>query len=718
MSLRTLSWRRWKDLLLNATEHKRAKDELRKSEARYRAVVNTASDAIITITPDGIIHSFNRGAERIFGYRAEEVIGQLFTLIMPERFREQCMLGLRRYLETHESRVIGGTTELIGLRNDGGEFTVELSLGEVQEDGDRLFAAIIRDITERKRSEEALRQLSRQNEMVLNSAGEGIFGLDLQGKTTFINPAAARMTGWDIDELSGQRLHDFLHHSKPDGTPYPSEECPIYAVFKTGATLSRDNEVFWRKDGTHFPVEYVSTPIVEGDKILGAVVTFKDITERKALEKKLQYQAFHDPLTDLPNRALFMDRLGHALARAGQQASEVAVLFTDLDNFKVINDSLGHEAGDQLLVAVAERLKACLRPVDTVARLGGDEFTLLLEGVTGVSDAARVAERIAQELRAPFALEAQEVFATTSTGIAVSSSAQGQPTDLLRHADLAMYRAKSKGKACYEVFEPSMSINALERLELETELRRALGREEFRVYYQPEILLESGDIVGMEALVRWEHPEHGLLLPQEFLPIAEESNLIMPIGQWVLREACKQLRTWQEQYPNIAPLVMSVNLSTREFFQPSLIAEILRETGVDPRTLQLEITEGAVAYDNAQNANNTLWNLKTLGVQLAIDDFGMGYSSLSYLKRFPVDLLKIDRSFVRELGKDLKDTKIVAAIIHLARALDLKVIAEGVETAEQVEQLRKMECDMVQGSYFSKPLPSGAVSDLLQQQRS
>jgi diguanylate cyclase (GGDEF)-like protein/PAS domain S-box-containing protein len=718
VSLRTLSWRRWKDLLLNGTEHKRAKDELRKSEARYRAVVNTASDAIITITPDGIIHSFNRGAERIFGYRAEEVIGQLFTLIMPERFREQCMLGLRRYLETHESRVIGGTTELIGLRNDGGEFPVELSLGEVQEDGDRLFAAIIRDITERKRSEEALRQLSRQNEMVLNSAGEGIFGLDLQGKTTFINPAAARMTGWDIDELSGQRLHDFLHHSKPDGTPYPSEECPIYAVFKTGATLSRDNEVFWRKDGTHFPVEYVSTPIVEGDKILGAVVTFKDITERKALEKKLQYQAFHDPLTDLPNRALFMDRLGHALARAGQQATEVAVLFTDLDNFKVINDSLGHKAGDQLLVAVAQRLKACLRPVDTVARLGGDEFTLLLEGVTGVSDAARVAERIAQELRAPFALEAQEVFATTSTGIAVSSSAQGQPTDLLRHADLAMYRAKSKGKACYEVFEPNMSTDALERLELETDLRRALGREEFRVYYQPEILLESGDIVGMEALVRWEHPEHGLLLPQEFLPIAEESNLIMPIGQWVLREACKQLRTWQEQYPNLAPLVMSVNLSTREFFQPSLIAEILRETGVDPRTLQLEITEGAVAYDNAQNANNTLWNLKTLGVQLAIDDFGMGYSSLSYLKRFPVDLLKIDRSFVRELGKDLKDTKIVAAIIHLARALDLKVIAEGVETAEQVEQLRKMKCDMVQGSYFSKPLPSGAVSDLLQQQRS
>ena len=718
MSLRALSQRKWKDLILRTTKHKRAKDELRKSEARYRAVVNTASDAIITITPDGMIRSFNRGAEHIFGYRAEEVIGELFTLIMPERFREQCMLGLRRYLETHQSHVIGSTTELIGLRNGGSEFPVELSLGEVHEAGDRLFAAIIRDITERKRSEEALRQLSRQNEMVLNSAGEGIFGLDLQGNTTFINPAAAHMTGWDIEDLLGQRLHEFLHHSKPDGTPYPLEECPIYAAFKTGATLSRDNEVFWRKDGTHFPVEYVSTPIIEGDKISGSVVTFKDITERKALEEQLQHQAFHDPLTDLPNRALFMDRLGHALTRADRLGTKVAVLFTDLDNFKVVNDSLGHKAGDQLLIAVADRLKTCLRPEDTVGRLGGDEFTILLEGVAGISNAAEVAERIAEELQPPFVLDCQEVFATTSTGIAVSSSAQAQPTDLLRHADLAMYRAKGKGKACYEVFEPSMSIDALERLKLETELRRALGREEFRVYFQPEILLESGEIVGMEALVRWEHPERGLLLPQEFLSIAEESNLILPIGQWVLREACNQLRTWQEQYPSTEPLVMGVNLSAREFFQPSLIAEILRETGVDPQTLQLEITEGAVAHNHAQNANNKLRDLKALGVQLAIDDFGMGYSSLSYLKRFPVNVLKIDRSFIRELGKDLKDTKIVAAIIHLARALDLKVIAEGVETAEQVEQLRKMECDVAQGYYFSEPLPSEAVSALLQQQRS
>jgi diguanylate cyclase (GGDEF)-like protein/PAS domain S-box-containing protein len=718
VSFRALSRRKWKALILRTTGDQRAKDELRKSEARYRAVVNTAPDAIITITPDGIIRSFNRAAEHIFGHTAEEVIGQLFTLIMPERFREQCILGLRRYLETHQSHVIGSTTELVGLRNGGNEFPVELSLGEVHEAGDRLFAAIIRDITERKRAEEALRQLSRQNEMVLNSAGEGIFGLDLQGKTTFINPAAAHMTGWDIEDLLGQRLHNFLHHSRPDGTPYPPEECPIYTAFRTGATLSRDNEVFWRKDGTRFPVEYVSTPIIEGDKLLGAVVTFKDITERKALEEQLQHQAFHDALTGLPNRALFMDRPGYALTRAGRLETNIAVLFTDLDNFKVINDSLGHKAGDQLLIAVAKRLKTCLRPEDTVARLGGDEFTILLERVASVSDAAEVAERIAKELQPPFVLDGQEIFATTSTGIAVSSSAWEQPADLLRHADLAMYRAKGKGKARYELFEPRMSIDALERLGLETELRRALRREEFRVYYQPEILLESGEIIGMEALARWEHPERGLLLPREFLTIAEESNLILPIGQWVLREACSQLRTWQEQYPSTAPLVMGVNLSTREFFQPSFIAEILRETGVDPRTLQLEITEGAIAYNHVPYANNTLRDLKALGVQLAIDDFGMGYSSLSYLKRFPVNVLKIDRSFVRELGKDLKDTKIVAAIIHLARALDLKVIAEGVETAEQVEQLREMECDVAQGYYFSEPLSSDAVSALLQQQHS
>src|SRR5829696_6288758 len=302
--------------------HRQLDDELRKSEARYRTVLDAAFDAIVTITPDGIVRWFNRGAERIFGHRAEEVIGQPVTLLMPERYRDLCVAGLHRYLRTGEARVVGGTTELVGLRKDGSEFPIEMSLGETHENGERLFTGVIRDVTKRKRAEDALDRLSRQHEMVLKSAGEGIFGLDLHGHATFVNPAAEHMTGWDTKELLGRPLHDVLHHSKPNGAPYPREQCPIRAALVDGATHSRDDEVFWRKDGTSFPVEYVSTPILQDSEVVGSVVTFKDITERKALEEQLRQQAFHDPLTGLPNRALFMDRLEHALARANRRGSK------------------------------------------------------------------------------------------------------------------------------------------------------------------------------------------------------------------------------------------------------------------------------------------------------------------------------------------------------------------------------------------------------------
>ena len=952
--------------------HRQLDGELRKSEARYRTVLDAAFDAIVTITPDGIVRWFNRGAERIFGYRAEEVIGQPVTLLMPESYRELCVAGLHRYLRTGEARVVGGTTELVGLRKDGSEFPIEMSLGETHEDGEWLFTGVIRDIaerkevekvikegeerirsllqntsdiitlleadgtvryispavervtgyrpeeqigtsafgfvhpddreqaldtfaellkepglhpplefrvlhkdglwcylehvvnnliddpavsgvvitsrdvterkeaerklreaeqryrtlieqgpavvyiqeigssdsamymspqieeltgyspeecknpalrwdmvhpddrewlqaeddrtgepgqlftteyrvvhrdgstkwvrneavltedkmsgtrywqgfmldiTERKRFEEALERLSRRHEMVLKSAGEGIFGLDLDGNATFVNPAAARMTGWEVEELVGSPQHDVLHHTRPDGSPYPREECPIHAALKDGTTHSRDDEVFWRKDGASFPVEYMSSPIRKDGEVVGAVVTFRDITERKALEQQLHHQAFHDPLTELPNRALFMDRLEHALTRANRRGNKVAVLFTDLDNFKVINDSLGHEIGDRLLVAVAERLKACLRPEDTVARLGGDEFTILVEDIASVDEGVQVAERIAEILRPPFALEDQEVFATVSTGIVLNSTAQEQAADLLRHADLAMYRAKRRGKARYEMFEPSMDAKAVERLKVETGLRRALVRQQFRVHYQPIVALENDKVAGVEALVRWEHPKRGLLLPEAFLSVAEETGLIVRIGQWVLREAGKQARIWQERYPSIPPLTISVNLSTREFFHPKLVAEVLEESEIDPASLQLEITEGAMTNNGRYSTERTLRNLKRMGVQLAIDDFGLGYSSLSYLKRFPVDFLKIDRSFIAGLGREpngvSKDTEIVKAMIELTHALGLRVIAEGVETSEQLARLRNMKCDLAQGNYFSEPLPSEALSVLM-----
>ena len=445
------------------------------------------------------------------------------------------------------------------------------------------------------------------------------------------------------------------------------------------------------------------------------LASVRDITERKALEEQLAHQAFHDSLTDLPNRALFMDRLDHALAQADRQVDKVAVLFVDLDNFKLINDSLGHEVGDRLLVAVADRLRACLRPGDTAARLGGDEFTILLEGVTDTRGATQVAERVAEALRAPFDLEERRLFTSASIGIVLNTTAQDEPGDLLRNADLALYQAKGNGKAGYTVFDHSMSAHALEHLELGNDLRRALERGEFRVCYQPKVLLETGKILGVEALVRWEHPERGLLLPSDFVPIAEETGLILHIGQRVLEEACRQARVWQEQCSGDPPLPMCVNLSARQFQHPELardIARVLRETGLDPRDLCLEITESAVMKD-VQSTIATLQELKALGVKFAIDDFGTGYSSLSYLKRFPVSYLKIDRSFIDGLEKDPEDTVLVSGVITLAHTLGMQVIAEGVETVGQLARLRELGCDEAQGNYFSEPVWGRAITTLL-----
>jgi diguanylate cyclase (GGDEF)-like protein len=453
----------------------------------------------------------------------------------------------------------------------------------------------------------------------------------------------------------------------------------------------------------------------------------EELTERKRVEAALEHRATHDPLTNLANRAFFVDALHHAMLRAARRERPVAVLFLDLDRFKVINDSLGHSVGDQLLVAVANRLRSCLRGQDVAARLGGDEFTVLLEDVNDVQDAARVAERILAAMEAPFLLDGQEVFVTTSIGIALGRPGRpagpaaqrdlgGLATALLRDADVAMYRAKQKGKARYEVFDPSMRAGALERLQHETDLRRALERQEFRVNYQPVINLgagrgENSSLVAMEALIRWQHPRRGLLPPEEFLPLAEETGLIVPIGRWVLEVACLQARAWREEYPDRLPIAVAVNLSARQFQQPNLaadIAAILRETGCRPQDLILEITEGVVMHD-VHSSIRTLQALKALGVRLAVDDFGTGYSSLSYLKRFPVDTLKIDRSFVGALGQDPEDTAIVAAIIRLGHALELQVTAEGVETADQLRRLRSLECDAAQGYYLAAPSPSAAA---------
>jgi diguanylate cyclase (GGDEF)-like protein len=444
---------------------------------------------------------------------------------------------------------------------------------------------------------------------------------------------------------------------------------------------------------------------------------FRDVTAHRTLERQLEHQASHDPLTGLPNRALYMDRLAAALARAAGARHACAVLLLDLDGFKHLNDSLGHDHGDRLLVSVARRLRRCLRGEDTVARLGGDEFAILLEEVGDLSEALRVAERVAAALRVPVQLAEQEVFAGASIGIALSSSADDRPEDLLRFADVAMYRAKETGKGCYEVFYPGMHEQALERLRVETDLRRGLEREEFRVHYQPIVAVESSRIVEVEALLRWEHPERGLVPPGEFIPLAEETGLIVPLGRWVLREACRQARHWHEAHPHHPPLAMSVNLSSRQLRQPGLVDDIaaaLRETGLAPQYLQLEITEHVV-MGNAPAMVSRLRRLKDLGVRLAIDDFGTGYSSLSYLKRFPVDTLKIDKAFVGDLGAAAggEDAAIVQAVLSLAHTLGLAVTAEGAETAAALDRLRALGCDLAQGYHIARPLPPAAFAAFL-----
>jgi diguanylate cyclase (GGDEF)-like protein len=450
---------------------------------------------------------------------------------------------------------------------------------------------------------------------------------------------------------------------------------------------------------------------------LGAVTTERSQAEKALRDyaQRMKYNAFHDVLTGLPNRALFMNHLGRAVEHGKRYQDYLfAVLFLDLDRFKVINDSLGHRLGDQLLIATARRLESCLRPTDTIARLGGDEFIILLENLSDISDTIRVAERIQTELKLPFELGGQEVFTTTSIGIALSATGHSQPSDLLRDADTAMYQAKVLG-ARYEIFNTSMHEKTVARLQMETDLRRAIERMEFLIYYQPLVSLITGRVTGFEALVRWQHPQRGLLSPAKFVLVAEETGLLSLIDQWVMREACRQTQQWSEQMPLDLPLSISVNLANKHFTQPNLIeqiSQILHETSLDASRLKLEITENVI-MEIDQTATATLSQLKALGIRLAIDDFGTGYSSLSRLHRFPIDELKIDRSFVSKIGADKDNLEITETILTLAQKLGVDVTAEGIETTSQLAQLRDLKCTYGQGYFFSRPLSSQAAEALI-----
>ena len=453
----------------------------------------------------------------------------------------------------------------------------------------------------------------------------------------------------------------------------------------------------------------------DSGRVVRVAGSITDVTDQKRFEEQLLHGAFHDPLTGLPNRALFLDRLTHAVARSQRRAEHIfGVLFLDLDRFKVVNDSLGHRVGDELLKGIARRVEECVRPGDTVARLGGDEFTVLLDDLVRPNDAELVAGRIQESLRAPFQLDGHEVVVSASIGIALSLQQYTSAEDIVRDADTAMYRAKADGKAGHRVFDQKMHHNAVQRLTMESELRRAVDRQEFELHYQPVISLQSGRIEGFEALVRWNHPVRGLVSPAEFIPLAEETGLINPLGWWVLREAATQARSWQQKYPRDLPLQMNVNLSGRQFRQPDLIrgvVTILNDIGLEPGSLRLEITE-SVLMKTAQDSRDVLAELREHGIRLCIDDFGTGYSSLNYLHSFDIDVLKIDRSFVSRI-REGRAPEIVQTIVDLSRSLGLAVTAEGIETAEQLRQLRSMDVELGQGFYFARGLTADRADRLL-----
>jgi diguanylate cyclase (GGDEF)-like protein/PAS domain S-box-containing protein len=535
----------------------------------------------------------------------------------------------------------------------------------------------------------------------------GMALVDPLGRWLQVNQALCQITGYSNQELVGKYFQSLVHpndlgaalvqvHQLLEGT-IPTFQMEQQYLHQNGSAIW----VIWS-------VSLVRDLATKENRL---VFQLQDISERKRAEAQLLHDAFHDGLTGLPNRALFLDHVKLAMERGKRYPNrQFAVLFLDFDRFKIINDSLGHAVGDQLLIAIASRLEACLRPGDTIARLGGDEFTVLLEEMRHYNESLEVAARIQQALEAPFTLNGNEVFISVSIGIADSSMGYEQPEDMLRDADTAMYRAKARGAKCHEVFDKTMHSQVASRLQMESDLRRAIERQEFFLCYQPIVVLETGRLAGFEALVRWKHPERGLVSPAQFIPLAEETGLILPIGHWVLQEACRQMREWQELYPASFPLQMSVNLSSKQFTQPNLIEQIraiLDDTQLDAQYLKLELTESAV-MDNVEAAIKQLADIRALGIELSIDDFGTGYSSLSYLHRFPLNTLKIDRSFVMSMNEK-ENIEIVRTIIALAGSLGMEVIAEGVETFDQLTQLRNLHCGCGQGYYFSKPVEKEAA---------
>ncbi|QGG96632.1 EAL domain-containing protein [Actinomarinicola tropica] len=673
-----------------------------KSERRFRALVENSSDLILVLDQSRACIFASPVVERLLGRDEESLLGPLPLELVHEDDRDAFDALLRMARGT---ALDDDPSEIRLLHADGTYRWFELrarDLSDEPEIGGVVLTA--RDITDRHAAEQRLARSEARFRALVQNSSDVVAVIDEQAFFSYVSPAIGPMLGFDADSLVGTNVMRLLPADEVTRamklvdslTPRSFEQLTLEMRL-------RDRDGAWRN------VDVTISDMRSEAAVQGIVLNVRDVTVRRALEQDLEHKTLHDELTGLGNRVMFNSRLGRALARTEARLDQVAVLFVDVDDFKEVNDSLGHHVGDQLLIAVAERLRACLRVSDTAARLGGDDFAVLLEDTYGESEIFAVADRILAAIAQPFSVEGREISVTASIGVAIDPSRSSTGEVLLRSADVAVYLAKERGKGRYEIFQAEVHSSAFERLELRSALSSAIQNGGLALYYQPIVDLATGDVIGCEALVRWDHPERGLLPPSTFIPLAEETGLIVPLGKWVLTEACTQLRSWTDAHPQAAELKMSVNLSVRQLDTPTIVedvGQVLHRTDLEPERLTLEITESLV-MDDAAELRERLVALRESGIMLAVDDFGTGYSSLGYIQRFPVDVIKIDRSFVDRLdGPGDANSGVVRTIIDLAHGLGTTTVAEGIETDEQLASLRRLGCEYGQGFHFSRPVPA------------
>jgi len=679
-------------------------------EEKFRAVLDGSAAAVFVIDA-GRVRYANEAAAALTGASPADLVDRAFL----DRFHPESHDIVRHRVLSAPSPAVAGLRYEARLTGPDDRW-VELTGRALDFGGQATSLVTAFDVTERRRAEEAMRESERRMRDILETVQLVAVLLDREGVITYCNPFFLELVGYEEEDVIGREWFSaFVPEEDRE-----SGRATMRDRMQLGAVAAHEETAIVTRHGDRRVVAWSNTVLrdwtgeVSGTASIGA-----DVTDRRRAEEQLQHDAFHDALTGLPNRALFIDRLQAALARLqgamarGHHKGMFAVVFLDVDRFKLVNDSLGHSVGDRLLVALSTALTTAVRPGDTVARLGGDEFTILLEDMEDREEAIAVAERIQSVLREPLTIAGHEVFATVSMGIALSAPSYRRAEDLLRDADTAMYHAKALGKSRHQVFDSSMHARARKLLQLEHDLRRAVDRREFRVHYQPIVRVEDGRIAGFEALVRWQHPERGMVGPSEFIHLAEETGLVVPLGRAVLEEACRQAAAWH--LTSGGDLTVSVNLSVKQFSQPDLVEQVdgaLRQSGLPSRLLKLEITESMV-MENTDGAIVLLRRLKALGVHIAIDDFGTGYSSLSYLLRLPADTLKIDRSFVSGSGDAGRNVSIVRTVVSLAGSLGLDVVAEGVETEEQRALLADLGCPLAQGYLFSPAVDSEAAQALV-----